>query len=101
MYPRSLDLYGLLEARSYFLFGPRGCGKTTLLEEETIASDLVVIDEVQKLPAILDEVHRLIESRKQRFLLTGSSARKLKRGGENFMAVPNLRTSLMPMYRPI
>jgi predicted AAA+ superfamily ATPase len=39
---------------------------------------LIVIDEVQKIPQLLDEVHRLIESRQWRFLLTGSSARKLK-----------------------
>ena len=45
----------------------------------------VVIDEVQKLPALLDEVHRLIEERKMRFILTGSSARKLKRGHANLL----------------
>ncbi len=47
---------------------------------------LVVIDEVQKLPSILDEVHRLIEKRSWKFLLTGSSSRKLKRGGANLLA---------------
>lgn len=46
----------------------------------------VVIDEVQKLPALLDEVHRLIEERKFRFVLTGSSARKLRRSGANLLA---------------
>lgn len=48
----------------------------------------VLIDEVQKLPGLLDEVHRLIEAHKGRvrFLLTGSSARKLKRGGANLLA---------------
>jgi predicted AAA+ superfamily ATPase len=46
----------------------------------------IVIDEVQKLPALLDEVHRLIEQRKFRFVLTGSSARKLKRSGANHRA---------------
>jgi hypothetical protein len=46
----------------------------------------VVIDEVQKLPVLLDEVHRLIESRGLRFLLTGSSARKLRRGQANLLA---------------
>lgn len=49
-------------------------------------STSVIIDEVQKLPALLDEVHRLIESRKFRFVLTGSSARKLKRSGANLLA---------------
>jgi predicted AAA+ superfamily ATPase len=46
----------------------------------------IIIDEVQKLPGLLDEVHRLIESRKFRFVLTGSSARKLKRSGANLLA---------------
>ena len=48
----------------------------------------VLIDEVQKYPAILDEIHALIETHKGkvRFLLTGSSARKLKRGGANMLA---------------
>ena len=46
----------------------------------------VVIDEVQKLPMILDEVHRLIETKGWKFLLTGSSSRKLKRGGANLLA---------------
>ena len=46
----------------------------------------VVIDEVQKVPALLDEVHRLIEGHRLRFILSGSSARKLKRGGVNLLA---------------
>lgn len=47
---------------------------------------IIVIDEVQKIPQLLDEVHRLIEDGGVRFLLTGSSARKLKRGGANLLA---------------
>jgi predicted AAA+ superfamily ATPase len=46
----------------------------------------VVIDEVQRVPGILDEFHRLIEKKKIRFALTGSSARKLRRGGTNLLA---------------
>jgi predicted AAA+ superfamily ATPase len=45
----------------------------------------IVIDEVQRLPILLNEVHRLIEERGIRFLLTGSSARKLRRGGVNLL----------------
>ncbi|MFH2061582.1 MAG: AAA family ATPase [Candidatus Beckwithbacteria bacterium] len=101
---------------SFFLFGPRGTGKTTwvkknfpkalyfdLLKGETFNSllanpsrleeqipknykDWVVIDEVQKIPELLDEVHRLIEAEKYKFILTGSSARKLRRGGVNLLA---------------
>lgn len=103
-------------AGSFFLFGPRGTGKSTwvdatfpgalkvdLLEESTYAELLghadrleamadaqgggvIVIDEVQKLPSLLDEVHRLIEKRRFRFVLTGSSARKLRRSGANLLA---------------
>jgi uncharacterized protein len=47
---------------------------------------VVVIDEVQKLPSLLDEVHRLIETQGLRFVLTGSSARKLRRSGANLLA---------------
>ncbi len=52
------------------------------------AEQYVIIDEVQKVPRLLDVVHLLIESKKspKRFILTGSSARKLKRGGANLLA---------------
>lgn len=116
MYPRSLKLP---LTGSSFLFGPRGTGKSTLLREqfpEALVFDLldpltygelllhperlgarissqkrqtVVIDEVQRLPELLNEVHRLIESPSRRplsFILTGSSARKLRRGGANLLA---------------
>lgn len=46
----------------------------------------VVVDEIQKVPALLDEIHRLIEQRHLKFLLSGSSARKLKRGAANLLA---------------
>lgn len=57
----------------------------------------VVIDEVQKVPALLDEVHRLMERRKLRFLLSGSSARKLRRGGSNLLAGRALRADFFPI----
>ncbi len=111
---RALDLAGLVEKKSHFLFGPRQTGKTSLLrqtlpkarvydlldsavflalsrrpsqmaEELGPADRLVVIDEIQRLPELLNEVHRLIEERSVRFLLTGSSARKLRRGGINLL----------------
>ncbi len=102
---------------SFFLFGPRGVGKSTWLKLQfsfDLAIDLlkseeylrfqqvpsrlrdmaaalparswICIDEVQKIPEILDEVHYLIENHKLRFALSGSSARKLKRGGANLLA---------------
>jgi len=46
----------------------------------------VIIDEIQKLPHLLDVVHDLIESMDQKFIMTGSSARKLKRGAANMLA---------------
>lgn len=102
---------------SFFLFGPRGTGKSTWLRHvlpgalyldlldaslylelsgdphrlEAMASSLsdrawIILDEIQKIPALLDEVHRLIEKRNWRFALCGSSARKLRRGGANLLA---------------
>lgn len=59
--------------------------------------ELVVIDEVQKLPSILDEVHRLIEKYKYRFLLTGSSARRLKRGNANMLGGRAWEARLFPL----
>lgn len=113
--PRELNLPDLLRQKSFFLFGPRSTGKTTLIrrqfpearlydlldarvyarlvkdpaviEEENRADPrLIVIDEIQKHPALLDEVHRLIAKHSWKFLLTGSSARKLKHGGANLLA---------------
>jgi uncharacterized protein len=56
----------------------------------------VVLDEVQKIPALLDEVHRLMELRRWRFALCGSSARKLKRGGANLLAGRAVTLSMEP-----
>ena len=57
----------------------------------------IVIDEVQKIPELLNEVHRLIEERKLHFLLTGSSARKLKRGQANLLAGRAWTANLFPL----
>lgn len=111
---RILDLPALLKKKSHFLFGPRQTGKTFLIrhtmedirvydlldsaaylslsqnpgrlaQEITPRDRVVVIDEIQRLPVLLNEVHRLIEERRVLFLLTGSSARKLRRGGVNLL----------------
>jgi uncharacterized protein len=58
---------------------------------------IIVVDEVQKLPILLDEVHRLIEEQGYTFLLTGSSARKLKRGGGNLLAGRAWIAELFPL----
>lgn len=57
----------------------------------------VVIDEIQRAPELLNEVHRLIENKQIRFLLTGSSARKLKRHGVNLLAGRARQAELYPL----
>lgn len=57
----------------------------------------VIIDEVQKVPPLLDEVQRLIEDKKLRFILSGSSARKLKRGGANLLAGRAIQVHMFPL----
>ena len=59
--------------------------------------ELVIIDEVQKVPALLDEVHWLIENKGLRFILSGSSARKLRRSGANLLGGRALRRTLFPL----
>jgi len=115
------------QQNSFFLFGPRGTGKTSWLKkllptalyldlldfgvyaplaanpnrlENLIPpdyTDWVIIDEVQRIPELLNEVHRLIENRHIRFILTGSSARSLKRKGTNLLAGRALRYFMHPL----
>ena len=105
----------LPENRSAFLWGPRKTGKTTLLKQQfpnafwvdlldfdfyfslnqkpsalrdmirAQESKLVVIDEVQKIPLLMDEIHWLIENLGYSFIMSGSSARKLRRGNVNLL----------------
>ena len=56
----------------------------------------VFVDEIQRMPSLLNEVHRFIEEKQLRFILTGSSARKLKRGGVNLLAGRALGKQLLP-----
>ncbi|MCX7978560.1 MAG: ATP-binding protein [Bdellovibrionaceae bacterium] len=124
VYPRSLKP----PTGSFFLFGPRGTGKSTwlkehfkgamsisLLDESLYQSYLanpsllyaagkklkpgswMVIDEVQRLPQLLNEVHRLIEDHKIKFALTGSSSRKLKRMGVNLLAGRSVLRKMYPL----
>lgn len=112
----------------FFLFGPRGTGKSTWLAQqfpqalrldllapevlrayqarperlrERIAAapsaDTVVIDEIQKAPQLLDVVHALLEERSGlRFVLTGSSARKLRHGAANLLGGRLVAASMPP-----
>ena len=71
-----------------------------LLREELLAkknTKPVIIDEIQKIPNLLDEVHYLMEQHNLRFILTGSSARKLKRGGANLLGGRALYQQLFPL----
>lgn len=117
-----------LESRkSFFLFGPRGTGKTTWLKHHLpdalfinlLQSEYynplsahpgylrelippgyrgrVIVDEVQRIPELLNEVHDLIESRKLDFVLTGSSARSLRRKGVNLLAGRALTYAMHPL----
>lgn len=86
-FPSALYI-NLLKNQEYqnFLRNPNHLAEVVKLHLESEKLPLVVIDEVQKIPALLDEVHHLIEEHKKlRFILTGSSARKLKRTGANLL----------------
>ncbi len=116
-------------SRSFFLFGPRGTGKSTWLKRafpKAVHLDLldaslsleltrdphrleaiiegkgrahwVILDEIQKIPSLLEEVHRLMESRSWRFALCGSSARKLKRGGADLLGGRALTSNVEPRF---
>ena len=70
------------------------------LREELLAlkpKKPIIIDEIQKLPALLDEVHYLMESHNMKFILTGSSVRKLKRGGANMLGGRAFYQQLFPL----
>jgi predicted AAA+ superfamily ATPase len=86
----------LLDSR---VFLPLSRDPAFLRQQITDPARLVVIDEIQKLPALLDEVHLLIEERGIRFLLTGSSARKLRRGGVNLLGGRARSYTLHPFCR--
>lgn len=117
----------LPQDRSAFLWGPRKTGKTTLLRQQfpdafwidlldydifialsrkptdlrqivkAQESRLIVIDEVQKIPHLMDEIHWLIENEGYRFILSGSSARKLRRGNVNLLGGRAWRFELYPL----
>ena len=89
-------LYDLLDSSTYLALS-RHPGR---IEEELTPHDrIVVIDEIRRLPGLLDEVHRLIENRGVRFLLTGSSARKLRRGGVSLLGGRARTKHLHPLTR--
>lgn len=127
--PRQINIHNMLKQKSLFLFGPRQTGKSWLiahrlskfrvydlldsdiyltlsrepkrLEQEIRPNEkIIIIDEIQKLPFLLDEVHRIIEKYGIHFLLTGSSARKLRRGGVNLLGGRARSAYLHPFIFP-
>lgn len=67
------------------------------LEARKVRPEWIFIDEIQKVPKLLDHVHRLIENKKQKFILSGSSSRKLKREGANLLAGRAFVNYLFPL----
>lgn len=88
----------LLRTETYLLLQTKPWELENIIAAQSGGKALpVVIDEIQKIPELLDEVHRLIEEKHIAFLLTGSSARKLKKSGVNLLAGRAWRAELMPL----
>jgi predicted AAA+ superfamily ATPase len=126
MYSRLLNI-PINHDKSFFLFGPRGTGKTTWIKSnfsEALYFDLlgfdlyndllarpgrlenlippgfqnwIILDEIQRIPELLNEVHRLIENFHYKFILTGSSTRTLRKKGVNLLAGRALTYRMYPL----
>jgi predicted AAA+ superfamily ATPase len=95
LYPTA-RYYDLLQAREFERFLRR----PSLLSEELESmneGDVVIIDEIQKVPQLLDEIHSLIHRKKIRFIMSGSSPRKLVRSGANLLGGRALKKTLFPL----
>ncbi len=132
MFLRYVDL-NFYNDHTFFLWGPRKSGKSTLLRNHFVDAPLyidllfsreyqkfstipgllvdtvvatgaprshIVIDEIQKVPTLLDDVHWLIENKGYRFCLCGSSARKLRRGHANLLGGRALRAEMFGVVAP-
>ncbi len=101
-FPDSL-VYDFLKSDLYFEISrnPARLREQLLAKRKfTTISSPVILDEVQKVPFLLDEVHWLIENTDLRFILCGSSARKLKRGHANLLGGRAWRYEMMPLVTP-
>ena len=87
----------LLDSATYFKLLNHPDQLENLIEPQQAAQQGIVIDEIQLIPQLLNEVHRLIESKHWHFLLTGSSGRKLKRGQANLLAGRARQAQLYPL----
>ncbi len=88
----SMNFIDLLKTNVYFEYVSRPA-----LLRERWKGQLTVIDEIQKVPALLDEIHWLIENKSASFLLTGSSARKLRKNHSNLLAGRAWRFEMNPL----
>lgn len=103
LFPQAVR-YDLLLSTEY----QRLLREPNLIREECLAAGLdrdsqrdpIIIDEIQKLPVLLDELHWLMENKGLRFILCGSSARKLKRGHGNLLGGRAVWYELHPLVFP-
>jgi predicted AAA+ superfamily ATPase len=94
--------YDLLKSDLYLKFSkaPYLLREEILALPESMLQYPIILDEVQKIPSLLDEVHWLIENTNAQFILCGSSARKLKKGGVNLLGGRAWRYALYPLIYP-
>jgi len=97
--PDSL-IINLLRSNIYMHLSNRPWELEDLIAAGNPTNNLVIIDEIQRVPELLNEVHRLIEEKQLKFLLTGSSARKLKKQGVNLLGGRAWRADLFPLITP-
>lgn len=100
-FPESL-VYDFLKSDLFMEFSknPSLFREHLLAQEPSRLRQPIILDEVQKIPSILDEVHWLIENKGLRFILCGSSARKLKRGQANLLGGRAWRYEMFPLVFP-
>jgi len=100
-FPRSL-VYDFLKNDLFVEFSknPALLREQLLTQEAAVLQHPIILDEVQKVPQILDEVHWLIENKGLQFILCGSSARKLKRGHANLLGGRAWRYEMFPLVNP-
>ena len=91
------SLINLLRSSTFLTLSEKPSRLREMVNEISQKSKIIIIDEIQKLPGLLDEVHDLIETTDLRFILTGSSGRKLKRSGVNLLAGRAWQTNLYPL----
>ncbi|MDR0311623.1 MAG: ATP-binding protein [Acidobacteriota bacterium] len=93
-------IINLLDGETYLRYSAEPSLIHKTAEMAVKENKIVVIDEIQKIPMLLDQAHLAIEEMRAKFLLTGSSARKLKRGGVNLLAGRAWEARMFPLVWP-